>query len=126
MIIDPNVYRSIAQRLLAKTRDGSIRWMPDTQEDYACMFPLPRARVRIIHESPTTGEERLILAIENRAFVTVGRWEISRGSPDWDLLAELYELASRMAFGWGEVLEELDAVLGIDRPVTVGATNEAN
>jgi hypothetical protein len=115
--------RAIAERLLTKTQADEVRWQPHDELEYACELRLPHASVELVAESPTGGQQRVKMILNKVGEVEVfpvGEWLVPEGDPDWKLANALFEAASRVAYSWDEVLEDVETA--INAGGTIGIT----
>lgn len=104
--------REIAERLLEKTRANEARWKFHETDDFGCELVLPTSSIELLPEAARGGPEGIRMIVnrlsDDVGAMPVSEWFVREGEADWELLHDLYDLASKRVYGWDTVLQEVE------------------
>jgi hypothetical protein len=107
--------QEIAERLLAKTRAKETLWTSSDTDDFGCELRLPKSSIELVPETTVGGLERIRMTVNEETPdvgpIPVGEWSVEETDSDWQLLQELYDLASKKVFHWDAVLADVEGAI---------------
>src|SRR5262249_3155736 len=109
-MIPESKYPEIVRGLLEKTLQQKAQWVDagrNISGNNMYFLSLPHSRISVSLVSPQTEPDYLELEIFNGENARVGRWAVSDGEPNWNLLNDLYQQIIMKITRWDKVLEEI-------------------
>lgn len=134
-MIEIEKMRTIAKRLLEKTKSRQINWIPQLPEELGCVLLLDKSILTLRNIKPKAAADSIQLTLagldsEVRAgsiaiFESIvgdnipeDQFDSVQEREDSELLSELYSEATKVAYKWDEVIADIDGALA--RPGRVG------
>ena len=118
--------RQLIRKLLKKTQAGEVNWVPSETDDFGCELLLPASTVELTFSSPATEFDHVRVVLnennQNHGPMPVAEEVVAEGEPDWEVFYGLYQEATKRAFHWDRVLDELESA--VDKTGKIGLTHE--
>jgi len=133
----------IVGRLLEKSRANQVDWRvcrmrrfdassffraappkaPQLSDIKCFIVHLPESSVEIAFYSPSADLDRYVVSFKNKAGTIVKMMDFDEENPSWEIAAELFDEAGRVAVGWDRVLDDIErAVTSQDK---IGSTPDS-
>src|SRR5438552_3075659 len=119
-MIPEHKFLEIARGLTEKTKRRQLKWQSQGHDDYVLQGTATTIRVRF--QTPETETDYLELTIASRNGAgDVGTWIVHEGEKTWEDVANLFYEIQQACGVFGDVMKEIESLIGDDAPVAVGA-----
>lgn len=123
-IIPTDKFREIATEFLGRTKSGQVAWEPDEKYENSYVVRLPKSTIAISQQPVQSAyivgatPSEFVLGLRDANDLRIGEWGADNNTgPDYQVLADLYREASRVATKWDEVLDDINKAMKSNSPI---------